>query len=338
MTGRVLCFGELLLRLSAPDHELLLQSARLDARFGGAEVNVAVSLAQFGHAARLLTSIPANALGEAAVRDLRRFGVETDAVRKAAGRLGLYFLTPGAVRRPSDVLYDRADSVFAETTPEDLDFEAALEGCAWLHVSGITPAVGPNACACALALIVAAKARGVKVSFDGNYRTRMWAAWGGDGPAALRQILQSADLLFGDERDVSLALGVTFPGDPPARRQAAAAAAFDAFPHLERMCGTVRLEHGVEDHDLSATLHTRHGGVVQTRPLRLTGIVDRIGTGDAFAAGVLHGLLSGWSDDRTLAFGLSASAFKHSVPGDFNLADEAAILAALDDPNLSVRR
>jgi 2-dehydro-3-deoxygluconokinase len=338
MTSRVLCFGELLMRLSAPGHELLLQSARLDACFGGAEVNVALSLAQFGHSVRLLTAAPDNALGDAGLRELRRHGVATEAVRRAPGRLGLYFLTPGAVRRPSDVLYDRAGSVFAETAPHEFDIEAALEGCGWLHVSGVTPAVGRHASACTLALVAAAKAKGVKVSFDGNYRAKMWAAWRGDGPEVLRQILRSADLLFGDERDVALALGTTFQGDLMARRGAAAAAAFAAFPHLERLCGTVRVEHGVDDHDLSATLHTRQGGVFQTKPLRLSGIVDRIGAGDAFAAGVLHGLLKGWSEARTLAFGLGASAFKHSVPGDFNLAGEAAILQALDGDDLSVRR
>jgi len=336
--GRVLCFGELLMRLSAPDHELLLQSSRLDARFGGAEVNVAVSLAQLGHPVRLLTAVPDNALGDAAVSEVRRHGVETDGVRRAPGRLGLYFLTPGAVRRPSEVLYDRAGSVFAETGLQDLDIGAALAGCDWLHVSGVTPAVGPKACACVLALIAAAKAHGVKVSFDGNYRAKMWAAWQGDGPATLRQILQSVDLLFGDERDVALALGMTFEGDLMTRRQAAATAAFEAFPNLERLCATVRLQHSVDDHEVWATLHTRQGGFVQTEPLRLSGIVDRIGAGDAFAAGVLHGLLKGWPDERTLAFGLGASAYKHSVPGDFNLAGEAAILQALNDADLSVRR
>jgi 2-dehydro-3-deoxygluconokinase len=338
MTGRVLCFGELLMRLSAPDHELLLQSARLDARIGGAEVNVAVSLAHFGDTARLLSAAPDNALGAAALAEVRRHGVETAFVRLAPGRLGLYFLTPGAVRRPSEVLYDRAGSVFAETAPQDFDFETALEGCDWLHVSGVSPAVGPKASASVLALVAAAKARGVKVSFDGNYRAKMWAAWRGDGPAVLRQILQSADLLFGDERDVALVLGCTFEGDLMARRQAAAEAAFEAFPSLERIVATVRVEHSVDDHELSATLHTRDGCVYQTPPLRLSGIVDRIGAGDAFAAGVLHGLLNPWPDDRRLAFGLAASAFKHSVPGDFNLANEAAILEAMSDTALSVRR
>jgi 2-dehydro-3-deoxygluconokinase len=338
MTGRVLCFGELLMRLSAPDQELLLQSARLDARFGGAEVNVAVSLAHLGDAARLLSAIPDNALGEAALGELRRHGVETKAVRSAPGRLGLYFLTPGAVRRPSEVLYDRAGSVFAESAPDAFDFEAALQDCAWLHVSGVTPAVGPSATASVLALVAAAKAKGVQVSFDGNYRAKMWAAWRGDGPAVLRQVLTSADLLFGDERDVALVLGMTFEGDLMSRRQAAAQAAFDAFPNLGRICATVRQEHGVDDHELSATLHTRQGGVRQAQPLRLSGIVDRIGGGDAFAAGVLHGLLNHWPDERTLAFGLAASAFKHSIPGDFNLASEAAVLEAMAANGLSVRR
>jgi 2-dehydro-3-deoxygluconokinase len=338
MSGRVLCFGELLLRLSAPDHEMLLQSARLDARFGGAEVNVAVSLAHLGRPARLLSAAPDNALGDAALGELRRHGVETHVMRSAPGRMGLYFLTPGAVLRPSEVLYDRDASVFAQTAPDQFDFEAALADCAWLHVSGVTPAVGPQATASVLALIAAAKAKGVKFSFDGNYRAKMWAAWRGDGPGVLRQILSSADLFFGDERDVALVLGRTFDGDLMERRQAAAEAAFDAFPSLERMCATVRLEHGVDDHELSATLHTRQGGVVLTPALRLSGIVDRIGGGDAFAAGVLHGLIDHWPEARTLAFGLAASAFKHSIPGDFNLVSEAMILDAMAAGGLSVRR
>jgi 2-dehydro-3-deoxygluconokinase len=297
-----------------------------------------VSLAHFGDAARLVSAVPDNALGEAALGELRRHGVETEVLRSAPGRMGLYFLTPGAVRRPSEVLYDRAGSVFAQSGPEAFDFQAALIDCTWLHVSGVTPAVGPAATASVLALVAAAKAKGVKVSFDGNYRAKMWAAWRGDGPAVLRQILQSADLLFGDERDVALVLGMTFEGDLMARRQAAAQAAFDAFPNLERICATVRLEHGVDDHEVSATLHTRRGGVCQAQPVRLSGIVDRIGAGDAFAAGVLHGLLKLWPDERTLAFGLAASAFKHSVPGDFNLAGEAVILEAMAATGLSVRR
>jgi 2-dehydro-3-deoxygluconokinase len=338
MSARVLCFGEVLLRLSAPDHEVLLQSGRLDARFGGAEVNVAVSLAQLGHKARLLTAAPDNALGVAALREVRRYGVEIDHVLCTQGRLGLYFLTPGAVLRPSEVLYDRADSGFAQAAPEDFNFEQALEECAWVHVSGITPAVGPKASFAVLTLVSAAKARGVKVSFDGNYRAKMWAAWQGDGPAVLREILASADLLFGDERDVALVLGATFEGDLPTRRDAAAAAAFDAFPNLERVCATARIQHGVGVHELSATLHRRDGQVWRAPALNLSGIVDRIGAGDAFAAGVLHGVLSDWPDARALRFGLAAAGFKHSVPGDFNLASEAMILEALADEDLSVRR
>ncbi|MGC1301537.1 MAG: PfkB family carbohydrate kinase, partial [Caulobacteraceae bacterium] len=137
----VACFGELLLRLSAPDSEMLLQSGRLLAHFGGAEANVAVSLAHFGHRARSLTTLPDNPIGDAAAGELRRHGVETGFVRRAPGRMGIYFLTPGAVLRPSEVLYDRAGSAFAETGAEGYDFEAALAACDWLHLSGITPAV-----------------------------------------------------------------------------------------------------------------------------------------------------------------------------------------------------
>lgn len=336
--GRIACFGEALLRLSAPDGELLLQSGRMLAHFGGAEANVAVSLARLGHHARSLTVLPDNPIGEAAAGELRRHGVDLAFALRRPGRMGLYFLTPGEVLRPSEVLYDRAGSAFAETGPEAYDFAAALAGCDWLHLSGITPAVSEKAAAAALAAVRAAAALGVKVSFDGNYRAKLWAAWGGQARPVLRELVEHAELLFGDARDIALVLDRSFDhGDPSIRCAAAAEAAFEAFPKLQRLACTLRQEPAVRRQRLGGFLASREG-ICRAPEIDLQDVVDRIGAGDAFAAGVLHGLITGMADERALRFGLAAAAFKHSVRGDFSLARAEDIEAALEDPGLSVRR
>ncbi|WP_158917244.1 sugar kinase [Caulobacter sp. S45] len=338
VSATVACFGELMLRLAAPDSELLLQSGRLLAQFGGAEANVGVSLAHFGHRVRAITVLPDNPIGEAALGELRRHGVDTSFLKRRPGRMGIYFLTPGAVLRPSEVLYDRAGSAFAETGADEYDFETALAGCDWLHLSGITPAVSPQAAAAALAAVRMASRLGVKVSFDGNYRAKLWAAWGGDARPVLKELVSHADLLFGDDRDVALILERSFDDpDPTARRTAAAQVAFDAFPRLQQIACTLRTEHAVCRQALSGFMATRQG-VHRAPELTLEGVVDRIGTGDAFAAGVLHGLTTGMEAERALRFGLAAAAFKHSTPGDFSPARLEDIEAGLSETGLHVRR
>lgn len=221
--GAVVCFGEILIRLSAPDNELLLQSPRLSVHFGGAEANVAVSLSRLGGPARMVSFVPDNALGRAALDELRRYGVNVEGVGFAPGRMGLYFLTPGAMLRPSEVTYDRAGSTFAQAAPDAVDWHEAMRGAAVLHFSGITPALGPNAAAAALRAAKAARGEGVTVSFDGNFRGKLWAAWGGDGPAVLRDLLACADLAFIDDRDIALVLGHKFASTEPSMRRREAA-------------------------------------------------------------------------------------------------------------------
>jgi 2-dehydro-3-deoxygluconokinase len=253
--------------------------------------------------------------------------------------MGLYFLTPGAVCRPSDIVYDRAGSAFAEAAADAVDWDVELEGAGLLHLSGVTPALGPNGSAAALRAARAAKAKGVKVSFDGNYRGKLWAAWNGDGPKVLRQLLDCADIAFVDERDVALVLGRQFDGDTPeARRRAGATAAFEAFPGLQRIASTFRAARQIDHHELSAVMFTRGVGEFRTRAIPLTGIVDRIGGGDAFAAGVLHGLRTGAEDQAALEFGLAAACLKHAIPGDFNLAGAADVRSFLEQDGLDVRR
>jgi len=338
MPARIVCFGELMLRLSAPGRERLLQSPRLDARFGGAEANVAVSLARFGHEAACVSVVPDNPLGRGALGELRRHGVDIAGVRFGPGRMGLYFLSPGAGLRPSEVTYDREGSAFALASPDATDWDRELAGADWLHLSGITPAVGPGPAEAARRAVAAAVRLGVRVSFDGNYRAKLWAAWSGDGPAVIRALLEGADLAFVDHRDLALVLGDDLSGTSADERSAAAArAAFAAFPRLQRLAHTVRVQHAVDDQKLSARLHTRieeH----RTRVFPLSGVVDRIGAGDAFAAGVLHGLVTGRDAAAALDFGAAAAALKHSVPGDFNLVEESEVDALLEGAGLDVKR
>ncbi len=336
--GSILCFGEMLLRFSPNNSELLMQSPSLTVRPGGAEANVAVSLARFGAPAAMASVLPDNALGHAARDEVRRHGVDTGAIAFKPGRMGLYFLTPGAVRRPSEVLYDRAGSAFVQHVADAFDWDALVAGHQWLHVSGVTPATGPNGTRAALAITAAAARAGVKVSFDGNFRGKLWSEWDGDPPGTLGQMLQTASIAFADERDFALVLGRTFDDpDPTVRRRMAAEAAFEAFPRLERIACTLRVQETVGDQTLSAVMLTRDGEH-HAAPIELAGVIDRVGGGDAFASGVLLGLWSGWSNDEALSFGLAAAGLKHSIPGDFNLVSEAEVRAAMSGGGFDIRR
>jgi 2-dehydro-3-deoxygluconokinase len=332
---RVLCYGELLLRLTAPGRELLLQSPKLDVVVGGAEANVAVALAHLGHEARFATVVPDNALAHAALGELRRHGVDVSPIKFGPGRMGLYFLTQGAVLRPSEIVYDRAGSAFA-LAPDKCDITTARTD--WFHISGVTPALGQKAADAALTAVRAARAAGIGISFDGNYRSKLWQAWSGYGPKMLRAITAEADVLFGDERDIALVLGQTFDQQAVAdRRRAAAKAAFAAFPNLKYIAATIRVQHALDHHELSAMMFTREEAC-ETRSYHLQGIVDRIGAGDAFTAGVLHGLFVRKSNQQSLELGLAAACLKHSIPGDFCPVSEQDLLSLLSNESLDVKR
>ena len=337
MSQRFLCFGELLLRLGAPGRERLLQSARLDVHVGGAEANVAVGLAGFGHAVGMLGVVADNALGTAALGELRARGVDTSRVTRAAGRMGLYFLETGAGHRPSDVLYDRADSAFVRAAPGSYDWPGLLAGARVLHLSGVTPALGLTTAIAAADAARAARALGIDVIFDGNFRAKLWQAWNGDAPAILRGLIGCADIAFADHRDIGIALGQDFGSEVATALPAAAAAAFSHWPNLQRLICTERVQHSVDRHRLSAHMYTRTENL-QAPGYDIDAIVDRIGGGDAFAAGVLHGLYSGMQDAHTLRFGLAAGCLKHSIPGDVLRAGVAEVQALVDAAGYGVRR
>lgn len=330
-------FGEVMLRLSPPGRELLLQTPKLEVNVGGAEANVATGLACLGHATRMISAVADNPLGGAVINELRRRGVDTSTVASEGGRLGLYFLTPGAGLRASEVVYDRAHSVFATRPASSWDWDRLLEGATRLHLSGITPALGHNTAEAAIAAAEAASAKGIPISFDGNYRAKLWEAWDSDPRAVLTRLIGHADILFGNHRDVSLLLGKPFSGEGSDRRREAAEAAFAHFPKLQTIASTARHVDDADSHRISARVDTR-GGAHQTDEVLIAGIVDRIGAGDAFAAGVLHGLIESDGDARAAAkSGLALTALKHSLPGDASLFTRAD-LAAFEGGGLDVRR
>ena len=330
-------FGELIVRFAPPGRQLLALATTLDIECGGAEANVAAALASLVHDARMIGRVPGNALGMLATRTLRIAGVDCAHVSSGEGRLASYFLSTGAGLRASDIIYDRGDSAFARCGPEDFEWDAALAGVDWLHLSGITPALGPRSAATALAAATEAKRRGIRISFDGNYRARLWEAWDSDPRAILGELVARADILFGNHRDISLLLGARFGGEGPDRRREAAEAAFAAFPGLSLIASTAREVEDVDRHRLAARIDGR-SRFAQTEPLLLSGIVDRIGAGDAFAAGVLHGLLANEDDlDHAAATGLALAALKHSLPGDAALVCQADIDHLLSG-ELDIRR
>src|SRR5262249_2289195 len=291
---------------------LLLEAPSFDAAFGGAEANVAVSLAHLGTDAALVTILPENALGRAALSEIACHGVGIESVRLAPGRLGLYFVTQGAGVRASEVLYDRTRSTFAEAAPDTIDWSAALAGATRLHISGVTPAIGAKAAAASIRAANEASRLGVALSFDANYRATLWSQWDGDAPAVLHAILAHADIAFLEERDIALILNLQFRADDEnGRRLRAGGAAFERFPKLVIIACTTRRRLPGGGVELGASLYARETST-HAQPVALGDVVDRIGSGDAFAAGLLHGLGRGMAEAEALEFALAAAAYKHS--------------------------
>jgi 2-dehydro-3-deoxygluconokinase len=335
MNPAIICFGEVLLRLSAPGKELLLQSPHFEAHIGGAEANVAVSLHKFGHRTRMVSALPESTLGRACADELRRHGVDTSAIQYRDGRMGMYFLTHGAGHRPAEVLYDRANSAFAAAPASTYDWKALLADARWLHISGITPAVSSSTAEAAANAMQVARSAGVKISFDCNFRARLWGARSPEAPQLLTRLCEQADVIFGDDRDFAFMLGFKASAADP--RREAADFAFAKFKHLQYIICTERARSSVDVQQLTGLLFDRNT-TYTSRSYPLTGIVDRIGAGDAFAAGVMHGLLSGNTPQESIDFGAAAGCLKHSIPGDFNLLTVADVELLLSEKGGDVRR
>jgi 2-dehydro-3-deoxygluconokinase len=336
MAPRVITFGEIMLRLKSPGHERLFQSPSLEATFGGAESNVAVSLAAFGLDAAFVTALPANPIGESAVGELRRFGVDVRLVRRSGDRVGIYFLETGAAQRPSKVVYDRAASSLASCKPGDFDWRAIFDGASWFHISGITPAVSATAADLAIEAVREARASNVTVSCDYNYRGNLWK-YGKKAPEVMRELVKHVQIGIANEEDCQKSLGIASTSDAhwgsldTDTYRGLAERVLDEFPNLERQVITLRESKSADHNGWAACLHNRKDFLISRR-YDITDIVDRVGSGDAFAAGLIYGLLSGTDDQQALEFAVAAGCLKHSVPGDFNVItrDEIEKLVAGD--------
>ena len=319
---RVVTFGEVMLRLKAPGAERLFQSPVLEATFGGAEANVAVSLANYGVPVSFVTAIPANPVGDACVGELRRFGVEACHVRRQGGRLGVYFLEAGANQRPSKVTYDRAGSAIAAAEPGDFDWGAILDGAGWLHVTGVTPAISGSAAAVCIEAARRARERGLTVSCDYNYRKNLWR-YGKAAHEVMRELVRHVHVGIANEEDCQQALGIDIEVDVHAgaleaeRYRAIAERVLDQFPNLDKQVITLRESRSADVNGWSAVLHNRREFLASCR-YEITDVVDRVGAGDSFGAGLIYGLLAYGDDARALEFATAASCLKHSIPGDFN--------------------
>lgn len=319
---RVVTFGEIMLRLSPPGVERLFQSPAFSATFGGGEANVAVSLAHFGCDSVYVTRVPAHAVGDAAVRSLRAEGVDVTHVARGGTRLGLYFAETGASQRASTVIYDRAHAAIADVTPAAFDWPRIFQGARWFHLTGITPALGAAVAAAAVEAVDSARAAGLTVSLDLNYRAKLWTR------EAARQVMQPlaarCQVLIANEEDLDACLGIPVEGVDATR----GALAIDQYAHAARTAAarfgndlvavTLRESHSASRNGWSALAWDARGAALYQSQRYDVVLVDRIGAGDSFAAGLIYGRLQGRPLERALRFAVAASALKQTIPGDFN--------------------
>lgn len=330
---RVVTFGEVMLRLKSPAFERLMQSPMLEATFGGAEANVAVSLAQYGLPVSFVTVLPSNPLGDAAIQSVRGFGADTSFIRRAGDRIGIYFLEAGANQRPSRVTYDRGSSSIAAAKPGDFNWQSIFDGASWFHVSGVTPAISQSAADLTLEAIAAARDAGVTVSCDYNYRKNLWK-YGKTAPQVMREIVANVNIGIANEEDCEKALGITSGVDVHSgevdreRYRRIAESVLDAFPNLQKQAITLRESHGADHNGWSAVLYNGRE-LLSSRHYEITDIVDRVGAGDSFAAGLIYGLMTYRDDQRALEFATAASCLKHSTPGDFNRVSVSEVEALI---------
>jgi 2-dehydro-3-deoxygluconokinase len=322
MVKNIVTFGEIMLRLAPPGLEKFLQTAQFVATFGGGEANVAVSLAHFGLPAVYVTALPENPIADACIGELRRFGVDTSRIVRGKGRLGIYYLEGGANQRPSKVIYDRANSSMALAKPGDFNWDAIFSGAGWFHITGITPAISATAAELSLESIRKARALGLTVSCDLNYRKNLWK-YGKSAVEVMRELAQFVDIAIANEEDVQMALGIQADVDvhsgslDQAQYQKLTAKVLDAYPQMKAIAITLRESHSASHNGWSACLNDGSEFLLSRR-YDITHIVDRVGGGDSFAGGLIYGMTSLANHRDALEFAVAASCLKHSLPGDFN--------------------
>lgn len=320
-----------MLRLSTPGQSRFVQTDTFDINYGGGEANVAVSCANYGHEAYFVSKLPKHEIGQAAVNALRRYGVHTDFIARGGNRVGIYYLETGASMRPSKVIYDRAGSAIAEACPEDFDFDAIMEGADWFHWSGITPAISDASAECLRLACIAAKKHGVTVSCDLNFRKKLWTSE--KAQSIMKPLMQYVDVCIGNEEDAELCLG--FKPDADVEGGNTEAEGYKGI--FKGMMETFGFKYVIST--LRESISATHNGwkamiydgkeFYVSKHYDIDPIIDRVGGGDSFSGGIIHGLLTMGSQAEALEFAVAASALKHTIPGDFNMvsADEVAALA-----------
>jgi len=323
MSKHTVTFGEIMLRLAPPGFERFLQTPQFVATFGGGEANVAVALAALGHPAAFVTVLPENnPIADACIGELRRMGVDTSKIVRRKGRLGIYYLEAGANQRPSKVVYDRAGSAIAIAKSGDIDWEQALDGAAWFHITGITPAISATAADLALESVKKAREKGLTVSCDLNYRKNLWK-WGTPAVEVMRELVKHVDIAIANEEDVQMTLGIQAEVDvhsgklDPAQYEKLTARLLEACPNLQAVAISLRESYNASHNGWSACLNDRSEFLV-SRQYDITHIVDRVGGGDSFAGGLIYGWQKLPSHRDALEFAVAASCLKHSIPGDFS--------------------
>ncbi len=320
---KFLTFGEIMLRLKAPGQERFFQSPMLEATFGGGEANVAVSLANYGQDVSFLTVLPKNAIADECVKELRKFGVDTNRiVRTADGRIGIYYLEGGANQLPSKVVYDRAYSAIALAKPGDIDWDKAFEGVDWFHITGITPAISESAMELSLESVKEAKKRGITVSCDLNFRKNLWK-YGKKASEVMGELAKYVDVAIANEEDVQKSLGITTDvvvesGSLDREKyRALGNKVLAAYPDMKMIAITLRESKSADSNGWAACLNDRER-FYESRRYMISDIVDRVGGGDSFAGGLIYGLTHYDDRQKALEFAVAASCLKHSIIGDFN--------------------
>jgi len=328
--AKIVTMGEIMLRLSTPNNEKIIQADEFDINYGGGEANVAVSLANYGHNAEFVTKVPNSPIGASAVASLRKYGVETKHIAKGGERLGIYFLETGSAMRASSVIYDRAHSAISEADISDFDFDEIFKDADWFHFTGITPAVSDKAAELTEAALKAAKKHGVKVSCDLNFRKKLWSSE--KAQKVMTNLMQYVDVCIGNEEDAEKVLGFK-PGNTDVTSGELELAGYKSIFeqmvakfNFEYVISSLRVSHSASDNGWSACIYSRDTKeFYHSREYRITPIVDRVGGGDSFAGGVICGFVDGKDFKQALEFGVAASALKHTIPGDFNLVTRADV-------------
>lgn len=332
--AKIVTMGEIMLRLSPAGNSRFVQTDSFSIIPGGGEANVAVSCANFGHESIFVSKLPAHEIGQIAVNALRRYGVNTDFIARGGDRIGLYYAETGASMRPSKVIYDRAHSAIAEAKPEDFDFDKIFEGAQWFHWSGITPAISDASAECLRQACIAAKKHGVTVSCDLNFRKKLWTSE--KAISIMRPLMQYVDVCIGNEEDAELCLGFKPDADVEGGKTDAEGykGIFTAMAKefgFKYVISTLRESFSATHNGWKAMIYNGEEFYTSKR-YDIDPIIDRVGGGDSFSGGIIHGLLTKPNQGAALEFAVAASALKHTINGDFNLvsAEEVEALAGGD--------